>query len=63
MVNNSWRVNPSFWSIPPYVPCDSRWWSAIDNGEAAGVCVVFAAGNEGPDAQTIGFPSDQAATL
>jgi len=30
-----------------YPPCDATIWASIDNSEAAGVIVIFAAGNEG----------------
>ena len=34
VVQNSWGVNEGF---AGYVDCDSRWWTAIDDCEAAGV--------------------------
>ena len=43
-----------------YFDCDSRWWDAIDACEAAGVVVLFAAGNEGPDPQSMRSPGDRA---
>lgn len=41
--SNSWGVTTSH----GYPPCDSLFWSYIDNCEAAGTVVLFAAGNEG----------------
>lgn len=61
VVQNSWRVNESF--PGDYTDCDSRWWSAIDNAEAAGIVTVWSAGNEGSGSQTIGSPADRATTL
>jgi len=58
VVNNSWGVNESF---AGYLDCDSRWWDLIDNCEAAGVVLVWAAGNEGPIAGTVRSPADRAA--
>ncbi len=58
VVNNSWGVNESF---AGYLDCDSRWWDLIDNCEAAGVVLVWAAGNEGPIASTVRSPADRAA--
>lgn len=60
VVENSWRVNEEIGY--GYTDCDPRWWTAMDNLEAAGVCLVFAAGNEGSDASTIGSPADRATT-
>ncbi|MCB1184042.1 S8 family serine peptidase [bacterium] len=57
VVNNSWGVNESF---AGYVDCDSRWWEMIDNCEAAGVVLVWAAGNEGPGGGTVRSPADRA---
>ena len=60
VVQNSWRVNEQF---AGYVDCDSRWWEAIDNCEAAGVALCWSAGNEGSESFTIGSPADRATTL
>ncbi len=60
-VCNSWRVNEGF--PGGYVDCDSRWWAVIDNCETAGCAAIFAAGNEGSGAQTIGSPADRITTL
>ncbi|GEM_PF-2855809 len=46
--SNSWGISPIYHS--DYLPggaCDNMFWSALDGCEAAGVVVVFAAGNEG----------------
>jgi subtilisin family serine protease len=59
VVQNSWGVNENFTG---YYDCDSRWWDAIDNCEAAGVVVTWSAGNEGPGAQTLRSPGDRAAS-
>jgi len=60
VVQNSWGVspNPTF----GYTACDSRWWDAIDNCEAAGVVVTWSAGNEGPTKGTIRSPGDRASS-
>jgi len=60
VVQNSWGVNENF---SGYVDCDSRWWAAIDACEAAGVALVWSAGNEGPGSQTLRSPADRATTL
>jgi hypothetical protein len=57
---NSWGVNENF---SGYYDCDTRWYSAIDNCEAAGVVTVWAAGNEGPYASTLRSPADRATSL
>jgi len=59
VVQNSWGVNEGF---SGYVDCDSRWWAAIDNCEAAGVVVTWSAGNEGPSSTTLRSPADRAAS-
>jgi bacillopeptidase F len=59
VVQNSWGVNESF---SGYLNCDTRWWAAIDNCEAAGVCVTFSAGNEGSGASTLRSPADRCIT-
>ena len=58
VVQHSWGINESFGGN--YVDCDSRWWVAIDNIEAAGVAQTWSAGNEGPGAQTLRSPADRA---
>jgi subtilisin family serine protease/flagellar hook assembly protein FlgD len=57
VVEHSWGVHEG---ISNYIDCDSRWWTAIDNCEAAGVVNVWAAGNDGPAAATIESPADRA---
>jgi len=54
VVSNSWGVPPG------YKPaCDQTFWTAIDNVEGAGIVVIFAAGNEGPDPTTLRTPADR----
>ncbi len=60
VVQNSWGVNENFTG---YFDCDDRWWEVIDNCEAAGVVVVFSAGNEGPSSGTLRSPSDRATSI
>lgn len=55
VINNSWGI-----PLAAKPPCDQTFWSAIDNLEAAGIVVIFAAGNEGPFAQSIRTPADRA---
>ena len=54
VINNSWGIPPGFKPA-----CDQTFWNAIDNVENAGVVVVFAAGNEGPDPSTMRTPADR----
>lgn len=60
VVQNSWRINEQFGGN--YQDCDTRWWAAMDNVEAAGTVLTFSAGNEGSGAMTIGSPADRATT-
>jgi subtilisin family serine protease len=55
VVQNSWGVFEGL----GYPNCDSRWWGVIDGCEAAGVAVVFSAGNEGPGAASLRSPADR----
>jgi hypothetical protein len=55
VINNSWGVPLSY-----HPACDQTFWEAIDNVEACGIVVVFAAGNEGPRAQSLRTPADRA---
>ncbi len=57
VVQSSWGVNES---STGYLDCDSRWWTAIDNCEAAGVALTWSAGNDGPDPGTMRSPADRA---
>jgi len=57
VILNSWGVPSSLFG-----PCDATFWGAIDNVEAAGIVAVFAAGNEGPDPQTIRNPASRASS-
>ena len=57
--SNSWGVTTGH----GYPPCDETFWQVIDAAEAAGVVVVFAAGNEGPTASSLRRPADRASTL
>jgi subtilisin family serine protease len=54
VINNSWGVPPGY-----FAPCDQTFWNAIDNVESAGVAVIFAAGNEGPNASSMRIPADR----
>jgi subtilisin family serine protease len=42
--------------------CPTGYYTVIDNCEAAGAAVVFAAGNEGPGAQTLRWPANRVTT-
>lgn len=52
VVNNSWGISG-------FPHCDDAFWAAIDTAEAAGVVVIFAAGNEGPMARSLRSPGDR----
>jgi len=56
--SNSWRVTT--WH--GYPPCDQTFWVYLDACEAAGIVILFSAGNEGPSPETIGRPPDRATT-
>ncbi len=61
--SNSWGISP-IWhgQYLPQGPCDPMFWGALDACEAAGVVVVFAAGNEGDSApNAIRNPGNRAA--
>ena len=55
--SNSWGVGPN---IGGYPHCDDMLWGALDACEAAGIVVVFAAGNEA--AGGLRVPADRAST-
>jgi subtilisin family serine protease len=52
------------WGVPTSVlePCDETFYQAIDNVEAAGVVTIFAAGNEGPEPQSLRIPANRASS-
>jgi subtilisin family serine protease len=57
---NSWGFSPFAHGV---AQCDASFWQAIDVAEAAGVVVVFAAGNEGSrGATSLRTPADRATT-
>lgn len=58
VINNSWGI-PRF--IRP--ECDEMFWEVIDNCEELGIVCIFAAGNEGPDPQTLRSPADRASSV
>ncbi len=57
--SNSWGISPAWHGVPK---CDDYFWSALDGCEAAGVAVVFAAGNEGGGSESLRTPSDRITT-
>lgn len=57
VINNSWGFPKN-----AYPDCEEIFWQAIDNVEAAGIVVVFAAGNEGPERFTMRLPADRASS-
>ena len=52
--SNSWRVTTGH----GFPPCDETFWTFLDACEAAGIVIIFSAGNEGY--QGLGRPSDRA---
>ncbi|MFO7652233.1 MAG: S8 family serine peptidase, partial [Candidatus Krumholzibacteriia bacterium] len=60
VVQNSWGVLEGF---TDYIDCDSRWWTAIDACEAAGVVLTWSAGNEGPVSTSLRSPADRATNI
>jgi len=56
--SNSWGLMTGH----GYPPCDETFWVVLDGCEAAGVVVVFAAGNEGPGSYSLRRPADRATT-
>ena len=61
VVQNSWGVYPGLTGVN-YPTCYSLWWDAMDACEAAGVVLVWSAGNEGPDPFSNRSPADRATT-
>ncbi|MFH2036494.1 MAG: S8 family serine peptidase, partial [Candidatus Zixiibacteriota bacterium] len=57
VILNSWGVPTSIMDA-----CDETFYQVIDNAEAAGIVAIFAAGNEGPDAQTLRIPANRASS-
>jgi subtilisin family serine protease len=49
------------WGIPQGIlpQCDATFWEVVDNLEALGTVVIFAAGNEGPGPSTLRMPADR----
>ena len=56
VLNNSWGFKQN------NVECIDIFWAPIDNLEALGTVVVFAAGNEGPNAMSLRNPANRATT-
>lgn len=56
VVNNSWGAQNAING------CSDVFWNAIDNVEASGAVMLFAAGNEGPGAKSIRNPANRATT-
>ncbi len=54
VISNSWGILTS--------ECPPDYYNLIDNCEAAGIVVVFAAGNEGPEPQTLRVPANRITT-
>jgi len=52
------------WGVPTTVleACDATFDQVIDNVEAAGIVTIFAAGNEGPDPQSLRLPANRASS-
>ncbi len=57
VINNSWGFPKNV-----YPDCEEIFWQAIDNVEAAGIAMVFAAGNEGPEPYTLRLPADRSSS-
>lgn len=53
VINNSWGILPT----SDFDLCTDVLYDAIDAAEAAGIAVLFSAGNSGPGAGTIAFPA------
>jgi subtilisin family serine protease len=59
VVQNSWGVHEG---MAGFVDCDSRWWAALDNCGAAGVCMIFSAGDTGGGIGNLASPADRCST-
>ncbi len=57
--SNSWGFSPIYHGVPH---CDDAFWASMDGAEAAGVAIVFAAGNEGGGSKTLRTPADRITT-
>ncbi len=57
--SNSWGFSPIYHGVPH---CDDAFWDSMDGAEAAGVAIVFAAGNEGSGSKTLRTPADRITT-
>ncbi len=51
VVSNSWGASRA--------NCNTEYWDAIDANMAAGIMVLFSAGNDGPGAETMGSPASR----
>jgi len=58
--SNSWGLSPFYHGVSKCE--DPGLWSVIDNVEAAGCVVVFAAGNEGSGGESLRVPADRDTT-
>ncbi|MDT8435523.1 MAG: S8 family serine peptidase [Gemmatimonadota bacterium] len=54
VINNSWGIFPG---TADFDPCEDLIYDAIDAAEAAGVAVLFASGNTGPDPGSVAAPA------
>jgi len=59
-IGNSWGISPIYHGAYITGACDETYWTVIDNCEAAGSVVIFSAGNEGPQAESLRTPADRA---
>jgi bacillopeptidase F len=57
VVCNSWGIPSGFMK-----PCDQKFWEAIDNLESLGIVCIFAAGNEGPNSETMRNPASRSSS-